>query len=141
MKAILFTKLNHDSESLARKTTHGREVSDEVRRSTRLYLLVGLILFCGTIATAAVATVPALDVGQHGFDKWDALLGLLIASFKASLVAAVFMHLNHEKKFIYVFITLAAIHVTGLFIGIYWHYADLTNDKYFFEAPHPESEG
>jgi cytochrome c oxidase subunit IV len=118
-----------------------KQVGDEVRRSTRLYLMVGLILFCGTLATAAVATVPALDVGQHGFDKWDALLGLTIASFKASLVAAVFMHLNHERKFIYFFITLAAIHVTGLFIGTYWHYGNLTHDKYFYGEYRPESQG
>ena len=29
---------------------------DPVRRSLRLYLLVGIILFCGTMATVAVAT-------------------------------------------------------------------------------------
>jgi hypothetical protein len=46
------------------------------------------ILFIGTIVTVLVATVPALDVGHHGFDIWDAILGLAIAATKASLVAA-----------------------------------------------------
>jgi caa(3)-type oxidase subunit IV len=48
-----------------------------------------------------VATGPALDIGGHGFDVWDAVLGILIATTKATLVAAIFMHLNHEKKLIY----------------------------------------
>jgi caa(3)-type oxidase subunit IV len=58
-------------------------------------------LLVGTVLTVLVATVPALDIGRHGFDAWDAVLGLIIATTKASLVAAIFMHLNHEKKLIY----------------------------------------
>jgi caa(3)-type oxidase subunit IV len=37
----------------------------------------------------------------HGFDMADMTIGLLIATFKATLVGAIFMHLNHEKKLIY----------------------------------------
>ncbi len=75
--------------------------AEEVRKSIRTYMIIGAALFVGTILTVAVATVPALDIGHHGFDKWDAILGLAIAATKASLVAAVFMHLNHEKKAVY----------------------------------------
>ncbi|MGD7652356.1 MAG: cytochrome C oxidase subunit IV family protein [Verrucomicrobiales bacterium] len=74
---------------------------EEIRKSVRIYLLVGLILFAGTVATVLVATVPWLDIGEHGFDMWDCILGLAIATTKASFVAAVFMHLNHEKKAVY----------------------------------------
>lgn len=74
---------------------------EAIKKSVRTYLFVGLILFVGTVVTVLVATVPALDVGRHGFDKWDAILGLAIASTKASLVAFIFMHLNHEKKAVY----------------------------------------
>jgi caa(3)-type oxidase subunit IV len=91
-----------------------------IRRSMRLYLIVGLALFCGTLATVAVATVPWLDVGRHGFDAWDMTLGLMIATFKASLVALVFMHLNHERRLVYFFSGFAALHCTGMivFIGV-----------------------
>ena len=100
----------------------------------RLYFLVGMILFCGTLATVAVATIPALDVGEHGFDKWDALLGLAIAGTKATLVAAVFMHLNHERRLVYGVITLAGIHAVGCFLGTYLHYVDPAHDRYFYDA-------
>ena len=77
------------------------DTPEAIKKSVRTYLFVGLILFAGTILTVMVATVPWLDVGAHGFDKWDCILGLTIATIKASLVAFIFMHLNHEKKAVY----------------------------------------
>ena len=74
---------------------------EEVRKSLKLYLLIGGALFVGTVLTVMVATVPALDFGGHGFDTADLVIGLLIATTKAYLVAAIFMHLNHEKKWVY----------------------------------------
>lgn len=74
---------------------------EEIQKAKKLYLLIfGALLLC-TVLTVAVATVEALDIGHHGFDMWDCILGLAIATFKASLVGAIFMHLNHEKKSIY----------------------------------------
>jgi caa(3)-type oxidase subunit IV len=75
--------------------------TDEIRKKTKTYLAVGAVLFAGTLLTVAVATQEALDIGVHGFDTADCILGLLIATVKSSLVAAIFMHLNHEKKMIY----------------------------------------
>ena len=120
------------SGSFSSSPTHEHE---EIRRSISLYLLVGLILFSGTIATAAVATIPALDVGAHGFDKWDAMLGITIAAIKASLVATVFMHLKHERRLVYVVISFGVLHAAGFFMGTYLHLSRITNDVYFY---HPE---
>jgi caa(3)-type oxidase subunit IV len=77
------------------------ESPEAIQKSLRLYKLIGGVLFIGTIVTVMVATIPWLDVGGHGFDVWDMILGLAIATVKASLVAAIFMHLNHEKSLIY----------------------------------------
>ncbi len=74
---------------------------EAIKKSLRIYLFVFLVLIIGTISTVAVATLPWLDVGQRGFDKWDCVLGLTIATIKASLVAFIFMHLNHEKRCVY----------------------------------------
>ncbi len=89
--------------------------AEEIQKSIRTYLIVGAALFVGTILTVAVATVPALDIGHHGFDMWDAILGLAIAATKATLVAAVFMHLNHEKKAVYWIFGSGIIFVIVLF--------------------------
>jgi len=85
---------------------------EAIKKSIKLYTFIGAILFCCTILTVAVATVPALDIGKHGFDYKDAILGLAIAAFKASLVAVIFMHLNHEKKMVY------WIFLGSLFFGV-----------------------
>ena len=59
---------------------------EAIKKSIKVYLLVfGTLCVC-TVLTVAVATVPALDVGGHGFDMKDMWLGLAIASFKAFLV-------------------------------------------------------
>lgn len=81
---------------------------EAIQKAKKTYLLVFGALLVGTVLTVLVATVPALDIGGHGFDGWDAVLGILIATTKASLVAAIFMHLNHEKKLIY-FVFFGAI--------------------------------
>ena len=77
------------------------DTPEAIKKSIRIYLFVGGVLFLGTIITVMVATVPWMDVGKHGFDKWDCILGLTIATIKACLVAFIFMHLNHEKKAVY----------------------------------------
>ena len=103
--------------------------------------MVGILLFIFTGVTVAVATVPWLDFGAHGFDRADAVIGLLIATFKASLVALIFMHLNHEKPPIYWIFGLGLIHAAGFFIGAYMHFADLTHDGYFYGSADGRSGG
>jgi caa(3)-type oxidase subunit IV len=91
------------------------DTPEAIQKSLRIYKLIGLILFAGTGLTVLVATVPWLDVGAHGFDVWDAVLGLAIATTKATLVAAIFMHLNHEKKAVYWIFASGLFFVTWLF--------------------------
>lgn len=74
---------------------------EEIQKAKKTYVLVfGALLVC-TVITVAVASFESLDFGRHGFDHVDCIIGLMIATLKATLVAAIFMHLNHEKKSIY----------------------------------------
>lgn len=108
------------------------DTPEAIRKSIRTYLFIGLILFAGTIATVLVATVPWLDVGGHGFDTMDAILGLAIATTKASLVAAVFMHLNHEKKAVYWIFGSGLVFVCWLFALIGFAKKDPIWDPLFY---------
>lgn len=74
---------------------------EAIQKSKKTYLAVFGALLLGTILTYCVAEFEILDFGDHGFDKVDAIIGICIAITKASLVALIFMHLNHEKKAIY----------------------------------------
>ena len=66
----------------------------EVERHIRTYLKVGVALLVATAITVAVSYV---NLGTAG----NITLGLIIATIKAGLVAAIFMHLNHEKSWVY----------------------------------------
>lgn len=108
------------------------DTPEAVRKSIRTYLFVGAVLFLGTVITVLVATVPALDVGHHGFDAWDAILGLAIATTKASLVAFIFMHLNHEKKAVYWIFSSGLVFVIALFALFALAKFDPIFDNFFY---------
>jgi caa(3)-type oxidase subunit IV len=67
---------------------------ESVKKSVRTYMMIGAALLVFTGITVA-ANLLELSVPMA------ITLALIIASIKASMVAAVFMHLNHEKKWIY----------------------------------------
>lgn len=56
----------------------------------KIYVLVFVLLLLATVLTVAVSRVDF-----HG--QWNVVIAVLIAAFKASLVAAIFMHLRWEK--------------------------------------------
>lgn len=117
------------------------DTPEAVQKSIRTYMFVGGVLFLGTIITVLVASVPWLDVGHHGFDVMDAILGLAIAATKASLVAAIFMHLNHEKKAIYWIFGSGIIFVIALFGLTALAKYDPIHDNFFYDGkPAPAVE-
>ncbi len=73
------------------------------------YWLVFGALMAGTVLTVAVSYIhlpPAPAIA----------LGLLIATIKASLVAAFFMHLKGEKKMVWVALGVTAVLMIGFII-------------------------
>src|SRR5436309_4339730 len=65
-----------------------------VQKSIRTYLMVGLALFVFTAITVAVNQI-------HLAVPMAITLALIIATTKGTMVASIFMHLSHEKKWIY----------------------------------------
>ena len=111
---------------------------EEIKKHIKTYLIVGGILFIGTVLTVLVATVEALDFGGHGFDTADLILGLAIATAKATFVAVIFMHLNHEKKAIYWIFFGALFFCACLYFITAWTKADPIHDPLFYGDSKPE---
>ena len=65
-----------------------------VKKSIRTYMMVGAALFVFTAITVAVNQI-------HLAVPLAITVALIIAATKGSMVASVFMHLSHEKKWIY----------------------------------------
>lgn len=97
---------------------------EELDRLKKSYTAVGFALGVFTVVTVFTAH------WWHPFGPvmgWrDVVLGLLIASVKSSLVALIFMHLNHERGLVYkillftfyFFLGLMALTLFALFDGI-----------------------
>ena len=66
----------------------------DVKKSLGRYWTVGAVLFVFTAITVAVNQV-------HLAVPLAITVALIIAITKGSMVAAIFMHLSHEKKWIY----------------------------------------
>ncbi|HMJ05377.1 MAG TPA: cytochrome C oxidase subunit IV family protein [Chthoniobacterales bacterium] len=93
---------------------HDHDVSKHVNK----YLLVGgVLLFC-TLLTVFLSYV---DFGSH---KANMVVGMIVATFKAGLVAAIFMHLSAEKKMIYRILIFTGLFVLALFWLTYLHWYD-----------------
>ncbi len=85
------------------------DTTHEISHHKKSYAKVGIALLILTIITVSVGLVSWFDVGPPGPDGADVLLGLSIATVKASLVALIFMHLNHEKGLIYKMLVFVCI--------------------------------
>ena len=75
---------------------------EAIRKQVRTYMMVGAALFVFTGITVAVNQI-------HLAVPLAITVALIIATMKGSMVAAVFMHLNHERIWIYAALVLTVI--------------------------------
>ena len=75
---------------------------EAIRKSIKSYWMIGAALFVFTGITVAVNQV-------HLAVPLAITVALIIATMKGSMVAGVFMHLSHEKKWIYGSLILTVI--------------------------------
>jgi cytochrome c oxidase subunit 4 len=85
----------------------------EIQKSVRSYIRVFVMLMIFTVITVAASRFHlAIPVGIT--------VALVIAVMKGSMVAAVFMHLSHEKRWVYGTLLLtAAFFVVLLLIPLF----------------------
>jgi cytochrome c oxidase subunit 4 len=68
--------------------------TDDIKKHVRTYWMIGAALYVFTVITVAVNQV-------HLAVPFAITVALIVASIKGFMVASVFMHLNHEKPWIY----------------------------------------
>jgi caa(3)-type oxidase subunit IV len=97
---------------------HDEHTAHDVSKHIRGYLMVGgtLLLFTGITV--------ALSYVNFGTQKANVAVAMLVATFKATLVAAIFMHLSNEKRMIYRILIFTAFFVLGLFFLTYLAWYD-----------------
>ncbi len=103
--------------------THGaHDDHAHVAKHVRGYLLVGGVLI---VCTGLTVWLSYMDFdkwfGGHG---WNFIIAMIVATFKAGLVAAIFMHLKGERITIWRFLVFTTIFVSGLFLLTLLHERD-----------------
>jgi caa(3)-type oxidase subunit IV len=86
----------------------------EIEHHIRMYWKVGFILFAFTAITVFLSYVD-LDKFFRGHG-WNMKIGLVVATFKVSLVMAIFMHLKEERSTIWRVLYFTFFFVAGLFL-------------------------
>ena len=94
------------TEPVDHETEH---YAHDVSKHVRGYLMVGATLLVFTGLTVFLSYV------NFGSQKTNVAVALLVATFKAGLVAYIFMHLSAEKKLIYRVLLFTGIFVFALF--------------------------
>jgi caa(3)-type oxidase subunit IV len=89
---------------------------EEIRKHAKAYWVVGCTLCLFTVITVLLSIVPAFDLGAPGRGPGDIALALCIATFKASLVMLIFMHLRHERGVIYKALAFTAVFAAALMV-------------------------
>jgi caa(3)-type oxidase subunit IV len=103
------------TEPVDHETEH---YAHDVSKHVRGYLMVGGTLLFFTALTVFLSYV------NFGSQKANVAVAMVVATFKAGLVAYIFMHLSAEKKLIYRILIFTAIFVFALFWLIYLAWYD-----------------
>ena len=82
---------------------------ESIRKTIKTYWMIGAALFVFTAITVAVNQV-------HLAVPLAITVALIIATMKGSMVASVFMHLSHERKWVYGALILTVIGFTILML-------------------------
>lgn len=81
-----------------------------------------MMVFCALLVLTGVTV--ALSYFDFGSMQANIIIGMIVASIKAGLVALIFMHLNHERRQIYTLLAFTTFFALGLFFLTYFHYVD-----------------
>ncbi len=103
---------------------------EELASHKKAYTAVGLALGVLTVLTLALGYFHPFDLGVPGLDWTDVVIGLLIACLKSSLVALIFMHLNHERGLIYKILLFTFCFFLGLMVLILFALSDPIHEAF-----------
>lgn len=100
----------------------GHDDAAHVAKHVKGYIYVGILLLIFTVITVGLSYID-FDAwfGGHG---WNMIIGMAVATFKATLVAMIFMHLKGERATIWRFLIFTAFFAAGLFLLTWLHESD-----------------
>ncbi len=98
---------------------HAHATKKEVKR----YWMVFAALTIGTIITVGIANI-------HFGIILGIIVAVIVALVKGSLVAGYFMHLFHEREFIYFVLAMTGVFALTMIVLILWTDGDQQGDRH-----------
>ncbi len=100
---------------------------EEIQKSVKKYLVIGatLIVFTGITVWLSYVELPTHSL--------NILVGMIVATFKAALVALIFMHLNHERSIIYKILFFTVVLALVLFVLFIFSHGDPLTFEGFYD--------
>lgn len=95
---------------------------DDPASAVAVHVKSYMIVFAGLLILTGVTV--GLSYMDFGSLEANIVIALIVATIKASMVALIFMHLNHEKMQIYGLLAFTVFFVLGLFFLTYFHWVD-----------------
>jgi len=89
------------------------ESPEEIHKSIKKIIIIGIVL---GIFTGITVWLSFVELPTHSM---NIMVGMIVATFKAALVALIFMHLNHEKMLIYKVLAFTTVFALALFFLFY----------------------
>lgn len=109
---------HHDTIAADPHAVPDEHGAHNVAKHVRKYLMVGVVL---VVFTGITVWLSYVDFGSQ---KLNITVAMIVATFKAGMVAAIFMHLSNEKQLIYRVLIFTAFFVLGLFFLTYLAWYD-----------------
>ena len=104
--------------------SHETAAHDHAAEAAHIAAHIGAYVKVGIALLVLTGVTVGLSYVDFGSRSMNILIGMFVASVKATLVAAIFMHLKGEKMTIWRFLIMTAIFATGLFFLTYLSHSD-----------------
>jgi len=97
---------------------------DQAAEAAHIAAHIGAYVKVGVALLVLTGITVGLSYVDFGSRSMNIIVGMIVATIKASMVAAIFMHLKGEKMTIWRFLIMTAIFAIGLFFLTFLAHSD-----------------
>lgn len=101
---------------------------EALQKSIKWYIIIGLVLIAFSGLTVGLSYV---ELPTHSL---NIIVGMILATIKAALVALIFMHLSHERPLIYKVLAFTVVFVLALFLLFVFSHGDPLEFEGFYDV-------
>ena len=113
---------SHSTSS--KDASHETAAHDQAAEAAHIAAHIGAYVKVGIALLVLTGVTVGLSYVDFGSKNMNILIGMIVATFKATLVAAIFMHLKGEKMTIWRFLIMTGVFALGLFFLTYLSHSD-----------------